>query len=102
MVKSRLREQPVGDLGAEDHGPTARSPSEAGAAMDPDLAEFLAGDTCGTDLDPLFRERLRRYLWSLVQEHHGPARGSGVHERSRSSNRSIAEGRPPRSHQPER
>ena len=36
-----------------------------------ELREFLEADECEVEADPLFRERLRRRLWSIVRERFG-------------------------------
>ncbi len=41
-----------------------------------ELREFLEADLLDVAVDPEFKERLRRQLWELVQEHaRRPARG---------------------------
>ena len=44
-----------------------------------ELREFLEGDLVDVKVDPEFKERLRKQLWELVQDHaRGPQRG-GAH-----------------------
>ena len=41
-----------------------------------ELREFLEADLMDVKVDPEFKERLRRQLWELVQQHaRGPQRG---------------------------
>jgi hypothetical protein len=40
-----------------------------------ELKEFLEGDLQPVEADPIFQERLRRELWSMVQERSGRDRG---------------------------
>ena len=41
-----------------------------------ELREFLEADLVDVDVDPEFKERLRRQRWTLVQENaRGPQRG---------------------------
>jgi hypothetical protein len=41
-----------------------------------ELREFLEADLLDVQVDPEFKERLRRQLWELVQQHaRGPQRG---------------------------
>ena len=40
-----------------------------------ELREFLEADLVDVKVDPEFKERLRRQLWELVQEHSRPPRG---------------------------
>jgi hypothetical protein len=41
-----------------------------------ELREFLEADLLDVKVDPEFKERLRRQLWELVQQHaRGPQRG---------------------------
>lgn len=42
-----------------------------------ELREFLEADLVDVTVDPEFKERLRKQLWELVQDHaRGPQRGS--------------------------
>jgi hypothetical protein len=36
-----------------------------------ELKEFLEGDLQPTQADPAFKERLRRELWTMVQQRYG-------------------------------
>ena len=41
-----------------------------------ELREFLEADLVNVEVDPEFKERLRRQLWDIVQDHaRGPQRG---------------------------
>jgi hypothetical protein len=40
-----------------------------------ELREFLEADLVDVKIDPEFKERLRRQLWELVQEHARGPRG---------------------------
>jgi len=49
---------------------------ESGAEFEAELREFLEADGLEVGADPLFRERLRRRLWSLIQARLGTPPGS--------------------------
>lgn len=36
-----------------------------------ELTEFLEGDLSPTQADPVFKEKLRRELWELIQDRYG-------------------------------
>lgn len=38
------------------------------AAAEDELREFLEADEADAEADPLFRERLRRRLWTMLRE----------------------------------
>jgi hypothetical protein len=41
------------------------------AAAEDELREFLDADEADGEADPLFRERLRRRLWTMLREQRG-------------------------------
>jgi hypothetical protein len=51
--------------------------SEMSAGFEDELREFLEADCVDVDADPLFRERLRRKLWSVLLRQLDDDGGSG-------------------------